>query len=211
MDIIKCPLCNGQSEKFYVHNNRVFLQCSFCLSVFLHPKDYLTPAQEEAHYKHHNNNPEDLGYQNFVSPATNAVLNDFLPMHCGLDFGSGTGSPIVKVLQDNNYNIEQYDLYFHNNSELLKKQYDYITCTEVAEHFKEPLKEFELLKSLLLPNGKLFLMTDLFDENRDFGSWYYKNDHTHVFMYHRNALKWICEKLQFRKLTIEKRLIILEL
>ena len=117
----------------------------------------------------------------------------------------------MKVLQDNKYNIEQYDLYFHNNPELLKKQYDYITCTEVAEHFKEPFKEFELLKSLLLPNGKLYLMTDLFDENRDFGSWYYKNDHTHVFMYHRNALEWIREKLEFKKLTIEKRLITLEL
>lgn len=211
MESLYCPLCNGTSKSFYTHGQRKFLQCSLCLSVFLHPKNYLTTKQEEAHYKNHNNNPEDTGYQNFVSPATNAVLRDFTPQHSGLDFGSGTGSPIVKVLQDNRYSIEQYDLFFHNNPVLLQKQYDYITCTEVAEHFKEPLKEFELLKSLLLPNGKLYLMTDLFDEARDFGSWYYKNDHTHVFMYHRNALEWIREKLQFKKLIIEKRLITLEL
>ncbi|MUV03247.1 methyltransferase domain-containing protein [Flavobacterium rakeshii] len=211
MESLYCPLCNGTSKSFYTHGQREFLQCSLCLSVFLHPKNYLTTEQEEAHYKHHNNNPEDTGYQNFVSPATNAVLRDFTPQHSGLDFGSGTGSPIVKVLQDNKYSIEQYDLFFHNNPALLQKQYDYITCTEVAEHFKKPLKEFELLNSLLLPNGKLYLMTDLFDEARDFGNWYYKNDHTHVFIYHRNALEWIREKLQFKKLTIEKRLITLEL
>ncbi|MCO6148512.1 methyltransferase domain-containing protein [Flavobacterium sp. NRK1] len=171
----------------------------------------MSAEKEKTHYELHNNNPEDSGYQKFVSPVTSVVLQNFESTHKGLDFGSGTGSPVVKVLQDNNYDIDQYDLYFHNNPDVLKKQYNYVTCTEVAEHFKAPYREFELLKKLLLPNGKLYVMTDLFNEKIDFATWYYKNDHTHVFLYHAKAFEWIKTTFDFKRVTIDNRLIILEL
>ena len=211
MESNPCPLCSGASFSFYIQKQREFLQCSYCLSVFNAPMHYLTPQQEKAHYECHNNNPEDTEYQNFVSPVINAVLRDFSPEHSGLDFGSGTGSPVVKVLHNNNYNIDQYDIYFHNNSELFKKQYNYITCTEVIEHFKQPYKEFKLLRSLLLPGGKLYLMTEIFEEAKDFSSWYYKNDPTHIFLYHPKVFEWISKEFGFRKVTIDKRFITLEL
>ena len=211
MESNPCPLCSGASIGFYVQKQREFLQCSHCLSVFTASMHYLTPQQEKAHYECHNNNPEDTGYQSFVSPVTNAVLRDFSPHHSGLDFGSGTGSPVVKVLRNNNYNIDQYDVYFHNNSKLLRKLYNYITCTEVIEHFKQPYKEFELLRSLLLPGGKLYLMTEIFDETKDFGNWYYKNDPTHIFLYHSKAFEWIKKEFGYRKVAIAKRFITLEL
>jgi len=97
----------------------------------------------------HNNDVNDSGYHKFVSPIVNAVLNDFLPEHKGLDFGAGTGPVISKLLTDRNYQIKQYDPYFFNLPELLQKKYDYIVCCEVIEHFYDPDKEFQLLKSLL--------------------------------------------------------------
>lgn len=195
-----------------MHGQREFLQCSVCSSVFLHPKCYLTPQQEKAHYECHNNNPEDKGYQKYVSPITNCILSDHTSRQSGLDFGSGTGSPIVKVLEDNGYTISQYDLFFHNHPEILQKQYDYICASEVAEHFKDPYNEFKLLHSLLNPKGKLYVMTDVFDGERDFGSWYYKNDHTHVFLYHPKAFEWVRQQFGFNKVTItNNKLIVLEL
>jgi hypothetical protein len=204
-----CPLCSGTSKEYHSMKQREFLQCSVCFSVFTHPDHYLMAAEEQAQYECHNNNPEDVRYQNFVSPVTNAILNDFKPTDKGLDFGSGTGSPIVKVLEDNKYSIGQYDLFFHNNQGMLKQQYNYIACSEVAEHFKQPYNEFTLLKSLLSPGGRLYLMTDMFDENRDFATWYYKTDPTHVFLYHKNAFRWIQKEFGFSQLTIDKRLIVL--
>lgn len=210
MNSIDCPLCRGKSSHYHTQRQREFLQCSVCLSVFTHPDHYLTPQEEQAHYECHINNPEDLRYQNFLSPVINAVLHDYKPSDKGLDFGAGTGSPIVKVLSDNSYTICQYDLFFHNDTEKLTHSYNYITCTEVAEHFKQPFTEFSLLKKMLLPKGKLYMMTELFDENRDFASWYYKTDPTHVFLYHAKAFDWIKENIGFKKITIDKRLIILE-
>lgn len=208
---IPCPLCNGASAHYHSHELRDFIRCSQCLSVFLHPKNYISTIEEQAHYETHNNDPCDARYQNFVSPILNSIFNDFLPQHKGLDFGSGTGSPIMKVLEESGYGISQYDLFFHNYKELLQQQYDYIACCETAEHFKQPYKEFKLLRSLLLKGGKLYLMTELFDQTRDFGTWYYKNDPTHVFLYHPKAFDWIREEFGFAKVTIDKRLVVLEL
>jgi SAM-dependent methyltransferase len=209
METLTCPLCRGNAPHYHTHKQRDFFQCGQCQSVFLHPDHYITTEAEIAHYRRHNNDPEDPRYQNFVSPITNAVLNDFGTAHAGLDFGSGTGSPIFKVLNDNHYNIVQYDLFFHNNKELLTAQYDYIACSETAEHFKDPYTEFVQLRSLLKPGGTLYLMTDRFDENRDFANWYYKNDPTHVFLYHKNAFEWILQEFGFSTVSFEKRMVTL--
>ena len=211
MNTIDCPLCSGTSNHYYTHGQREFLQCSLCLSVFTHPDCFLTDDEEKAHYLCHNNDPEDIRYQNFLSPVTNLILNGFDTTHKGLDFGSGTGSPIVSVLTENGYNISEYDLFFHNNPANLQQQYDYVSSSETIEHFKEPYKEFELLRSLLLPNGKLYLMTDPFDEIRDFETWSYKNDHTHVFLYHQKAFEWVKNEFGFKNLTVNNRLITFEL
>jgi SAM-dependent methyltransferase len=210
MSTIDCPLCSGTSNHYHTHGQREFLQCSLCLSVFSHPRDHLTPEQEKAHYLCHNNDPEDIRYQNFLSPVTNLILNECSAADKGLDFGSGTGSPIVKILTDNGYNISQYDLFFHNDESKLEQKYDYISCTEVAEHFKEPNKEFGQLRDMLKPNGSLYIMTDMFDPNRDFATWYYKTDPTHVFLYHPKAFEWIRDNFDFKKAMINGRVITLK-
>ena len=210
MKSVDCPLCNGTSKHYHTKGQREFLQCSLCLSVFTHPDCFLTPEEEKAHYLCHNNDPEDVRYQNFLSPVTNLILDDFEKTAKGLDFGAGTGSPIVKVLTDNGYDISQYDLFFFNDPEKLNRQYDYIACTEVAEHFKEPHKEFTKLRDMLLPGGKLYIMTDMFDENRDFATWFYKTDPTHVFLYHPKAFEWIASAFDFKNVHINGRVITLQ-
>ena len=135
-------------------------------------------------------------------------LKDFSKDYFGLDFGAGTGSAISKVLRDNDYQITEYDPYFHPFPELLEKQYDYIACCEVVEHFHHPDKEFRLLKKLLKPNGKLYCMTHVYNREIDFENWYYKNDHTHVFMYQKETIEWISKTFGFSDVKINNRLIV---
>jgi SAM-dependent methyltransferase len=103
--------------------------------------------------------------------------------------------------------IKQYDPFFHKYPELLNEKYDYIASCEVVEHFHYPDKEFELLKKLLLPNGMLFCMTDIYNPTIDFANWYYKNDPTHVFIYQKETFEWIKTTFNFSDLTIDKRLV----
>jgi len=202
-----CPLCHCEAGTFYQYEEQHFFQCPTCYGIFLDKKLRLTYEEEIARYKTHNNNIEDKNYQQFVSPITLAVLKDFTPAHKGLDFGAGTGPVISKVLEDKGLQIVQYDPFFHNYQNLLQSTYDYIVCCEVMEHFFDPQKEFTLLKKLIKPNGKLYCMTVLYDDNIDFQNWYYKNDPTHVFLYHSKTIRWIQENFAFSGVRIEGRLI----
>ena len=202
-----CPLCQSSAEIFYQQKNRIYYQCNNCLGIFVDKKLLPDREDEEFRYREHNNDIEDKGYQKFVSPITQAIFRDFTSNHLGLDFGAGTGPVISKVLKDRNFNIKEYDPFFHNYPQLLENKYDYIACCEVIEHFHDPYKEFALLKSLISPNGKLYCLTHIYKPEITFDNWYYKNDRTHVFFYQKETLEWIKEEFGFSEMIIEGRLI----
>lgn len=202
-----CPLCNSAGTVFYQFKKRLYHQCNNCYGIFVDKNLILSSAAERLRYGEHNNDIEDDGYQNFVYPITSAILRDFTKNHKGLDFGAGTGPVISKILIDNDFLIRQYDPFFHNHHNLLEEKYDYIAACEVIEHFHDPKKEFSLLKKLLLQNGKLYCMTNIYNESIDFHNWDYKNDQTHVFIYHNKTVHWIKEECGFSNVTIEGRLV----
>jgi SAM-dependent methyltransferase len=176
----------------------------------MHNKDFLSKEDEEARYREHNNDVEDFRYQEFVSDITNEIKKDWKNTARGLDFGAGTGPVITKLLNDKGYDVEIYDPFFWNENKLLNKTYDFIVLCEVIEHFHNPLHEFELLYSLLNERGKLYCKTDIYKDEIDFKSWYYKDDPTHVFFYHEETFKWMVENIGFNNYEIKDRVIILE-
>jgi ubiquinone/menaquinone biosynthesis C-methylase UbiE len=163
---------------------------------------------EKRRYLEHNNNVNDPGYQQFVAPIVNEVIKNHSPGEKGLDYGSGTGPVISKLLKDQDHNIITYDPIFEKKLGILDKTYDYIVCCEVIEHFHNPVEEFQGLRRILKPGGKLYCMTYLFSEDIDFKTWNYKDDQTHVIIYHANAIKWMNNNFGFREYTINGRLII---
>lgn len=207
---MKCSLCSSKTNLFYTEKDKSYFQCTNCECICLNTRNFPSNTEEKERYLEHNNNVEDKGYQKFVQPIVTSVLKNFNKQHVGLDFGSGSGPVISKLLLDKNYNITLYDPFFANNQNALTKKYDYIVCCEVIEHFHQPLEEFQLLKSLLKPNGKLLCMTNLFTEEIDFKKWYYKNDITHVIFYHKNTFKWIQKNIGFSKINVTNRLITAE-
>ena len=205
-----CPLCNSIATLFCEKPKHLFYKCNTCDGIF-RPKDtFLTAEEEKEHYEKHNNDVFDERYQAFVSPIVNAVLHDFTAEAKGLDFGSGTGPVIAKMLTDKGFQVQNYDLFFANELSLLKEKYDYVSCCEVMEHFHHPYQEFELLKSLLLPKGKLYCKTAVYNHQKPFENWYYKDDFTHVFIYQPKTLEWIQKNLRFSKVSVYDKLIVFE-
>lgn len=204
---MNCILCEGKTKFFQLWRNNKYFKCSRCNSVMLDSESYVDESEEKARYEEHNNDVEDKRYQAFVSPIVNEVLREYKENDLGLDFGSGTGPVISKLLKDRGYNIKEYDPFFANYPSRLDKKYDYIVCCEVVEHFHDPVGEFRLLKSLLKPGGSIYIMTSIYEEDIDFISWHYKDDITHVFFYHRDALKWIENNIGFSSMDIEDKLI----
>ena len=201
-----CPLCHTE---LLDHKDFYYFDCNHCKALVKKPNFYLNKEDEKAHYLTHNNDVNDFRYQHFTSPITNYVLSHFTKEHIGLDYGSGTGPVISKMLEKNNFKSNQYDPFFAPNAKALEKKYDYIFACEVVEHFRSPCDEFKHLKSLLKPKGHLVLMTDIYDDTTDFKNWNYRNDPTHVFIYRKETFQYIKGHFNFKELKIEGRRIIL--
>lgn len=192
--LCKARLCKKLDEEYY--------ECSRCQALLRDERLYLDRKEEREFYLTHENDVNDPRYQKFTAPISKYVLKHFTPQNQGLDFGSGTGPVISKVLNDHGYRIQQYDPYFANRPENLEKQYDYIVSCEVIEHFYEPRKEFAMLKSMLKPEGQLICMTSLYQSHIDFSNWRYRKDPTHVIIYQEATLQYIAEAFDFKSVDV---------
>lgn len=206
---MQCPLCFSNTNLFSKVHQRTYHRCDNCDAIFLDRTFQLPPDQEKQRYLLHHNDVNDSGYQKFVSPIVEAVFKEQKPKSYGLDFGSGSGPVITKLLRDAQYTITTYDPIFDPNTTALLHKYEYITCCEVIEHFYNPAQEFELLSSLLQKQGTLYCKTHLFNSSLTFDSWWYKNDPTHVFFYTKKTLQWITQQFGFLEVVFYKDLIIL--
>jgi len=202
---MNCPLCHSSLT---LKKNAQFYDCSTCFALVKDSQFYLSPEEEKKHYEKHNNDVNDIGYQNFTAPVTQFVLQNQKQSDKGLDFGSGTGPVISKMLLDKGFIITQYDLYFEPIQERLNIKYDYIVCSEVWEHFQQPEKELLQLSKMLNKNGRLIVMTLLYSDEIDFVTWHYRLDITHVFIYRKKTMEFIAAKFNLELELITDRLIV---
>jgi hypothetical protein len=169
-----------------------FFKCDNCQLIIKDPVYRVQPSQEKQVYQAHHNFLEDKGYCDFLSRLINPLIPQLSDGNQGLDFGCGHTKVMAELIKQKGFECVSYDPYFFPETELLKRKYDFITCSEAAEHFYKPDQEFELLFSLLKPNGKLAVMTQLVPV--DFASWWYHRDATHVIFYAKETFEWIAQK-----------------
>ncbi len=203
----QCPLCGGTSSFYLSFRKKDYYRCLNCQGVFLNPQHILSHEEEKKRYEQHNNDVCDPKYRKFVSPLVELVQKNFTKEDQGLDFGCGTGPVITELLRESGYKVSKYDPFFYNDEKALTGLYDYIICCEVIEHFSKPQKEFTLLRSLLKPGGILYCMTEHLSDEIDFSDWYYKNDPTHLFFYHRESYNWIQQNCGYKSFTINGRIV----
>ncbi|PIY11070.1 MAG: 2-polyprenyl-3-methyl-5-hydroxy-6-metoxy-1,4-benzoquinol methylase [Flexibacter sp. CG_4_10_14_3_um_filter_32_15] len=204
---MNCTLCEtllkNKADEFY------FI-CDTCGAYLKDQKFYLNNLQEKDVYSEHQNDVNDIRYQNFTSPITNVILEKFTSQHLGLDYGCGTGPVISKVLYDKGYKVELYDPYFYPNENYLNHKYDYIFSCEVFEHFYNPKQEIEKLLAILKPTGALLVMTHIYDFETDvnFKDWYYRKDPTHVFIYTVKTIQFIADRYNLEAKIEKNRMVV---
>lgn len=190
-----CPLCHsGQVRSFAHAHGRDYLECDVCGLVFLAPGQRLGPEAERGRYETHENDPADPRYRAFLNRLAAPLARRLRPGAEGLDYGSGPGPALSVMLEEQGFPMEVYDPFFAPGTEPLERTYDFITCTETAEHFFHPDAEFDRLDRMLRPGGLLAVMTEMLREERDFGQWYYARDPTHVCFYRPRTMEWIAAR-----------------
>lgn len=187
-----CPLClNHQTLHFHTDKQRDYLQCQVCDLVFVPKQQLLTAEEEKSQYDLHQNSPADTGYRQFLSRLVEPLKERLSATAQGLDFGCGPGPTISIMMSEAGISMVNYDPFYANHPELLKRNYDFITSTEVFEHLHQPSEVLPLLINILKPGGTLGIMTKRWIDKDAFSRWHYKNDPTHVCFYSDRTFEWI--------------------
>lgn len=193
-----CSLCRSAVVTGFaaVHGRR-YGTCAACGLIQMAPDDHPTPAAERAHYGTHRNDAADPGYRTFLDRLVDPLVARLPAGAAGLDFGSGPGPALAEMLGTRGFRVYLYDPFFAPDAAALDRRYDFITCTETAEHFFHPADEFERLDRMLRPGGWLGIMTELYREHVPFAQWRYARDPTHACFYRPETLHWIAERFGY--------------
>lgn len=198
-----CTLCGGAECRAFrtAAQPHSYFHCPTCDLRFLDPTLQLSPEAEKERYLLHENDIEDPGYQRFLEPLY-LELKKNVPLTARiLDFGAGPAPALIHRLKENGYtHTALYDPYFWPDRTVLEIRYDVIVASEVIEHFRQPGKEFPLLKQSLSPTGIWVFMTHFFDDTLDFNTWYYRQDPTHLSFYSKKTMQWLQARFGFSKI-----------
>ncbi|HHQ4540054.1 TPA: class I SAM-dependent methyltransferase [Aeromonas veronii] len=180
---VSCPLCASHRSYPLPVAGKRYHRCLACELVWLDASDHLDEAAEKAVYDGHDNRVDDPRYRTFLMRAFGEVLSRVPTPACGLDFGCGPGPALVAMGREAGYDMVGYDKFYADFPELLTRQYDFITSTEVIEHIAEPRAVLDRLWGCLKPGGMLVLQTQRVLGDERFKNWRYRHDPTHIVFF----------------------------
>lgn len=172
-----------------------YFACPACEARFMDPAQRPTRAEEAAHYAHHQNRVDDPRYRAFLSRLADPLLAVLGAQRFGLDYGCGPGPALAAMLTEAGHRVALWDPIYAPDRAVLDSRYDFITCTETAEHFHDPAAEFARMAGMLRPGGWLGVMTSFAPEDALFAGWHYRKDPTHVVFYRAVTLGTIARRL----------------
>jgi len=195
-----CIVCRAPRCRHFARlESRLYWRCPGCQATFLDSAQQPAREAEAAEYALHENDPDEPGYRRFLSRLTTRLF-PLLPAGArGLDYGCGPGPALPAMASEQGFDMQAHDPLFGPELPEPGEGFDFITCTEVWEHFHAPWQEFPRLDRLLRPGGWLGVMTCFQTDDARFANWHYRRDPTHVVFYreatmHRIAslMGWEC-------------------
>ncbi len=207
-----CPLCGCEKGNRFFHKDqfRDYYRCACCQLIFVSPSQHLSCQAERAEYDKHQNSPEDSSYRTFLSRLFTPLHKRLPPASFGLDFGCGPGPTLHLMFAEAGHQMKLFDPFYAPFPHVLESQYDFITASEVVEHFHNPEKEFARLWSLVKPGGWLGIMTKLARDQAAFANWHYKNDPTHVCFFSEETMAWLAARLQAKLQLVAADVVLLQ-
>lgn len=191
-----CPLCASHHSYPLPVAGKRYHRCRQCELVWLDAGDHLDEAAEKAVYDGHDNRVDDPRYRTFLMRAFGEVLARVPLPASGLDFGCGPGPALVAMGREAGYDMVGYDKFYADFPELLTRQYDFITSTEVIEHIAEPRAVLDRLWACLKPGGMLVLQTQRVLGDERFKNWRYRHDPTHIVFFAEASFRVLAARWQ---------------
>lgn len=196
MTPLSCPLCCATDAYGLPVAGKLYHRCRACELVWLDAAEHLDPEREKAVYDGHDNQVDDPRYRSFLMRAFGEVLSRLPPPASGLDFGCGPGPALIAMGREAGYQMAGYDKFYADFPELLTRQYDFITSTEVIEHIATPRAVLDGLWTCLKPGGILVLQTQRVLGDERFRQWRYRHDPTHIVFFAEASFRALAARWQ---------------
>mgnify|MGYP001213058486 FL=1 len=194
-----CTVCKNNKIEFFLNVKGLdYWQCSLCKATLLDPIQFISSNKEKKHYLKHNNEINDTRYRIFLSNLIEPLKDKISIDDMGLDYGCGYAPALADILKKDGFNVELYDPFFFKNENIFCRKFNFITCSEVVEHFFKPYEEFNKIDSLLATNSWLAIMTSFMTEDYLFKNWHYRRDPTHVVFYKKITFKIIASQRNWK-------------
>jgi len=189
--MVSCRLCAHQARGFMTVDGVDYLACDHCGLRFMDAAYLPSPADEKSHYDQHENEVDDPRYRRFLSRLSEPLMQVLPQGSTVLDFGSGPGPALAKMMQENGHYVSIYDPFYAPDLAVLNRQYDAVTASEVIEHFHQPKTGFQQMLSCVKAGGWLAVMTQVQNDDQAFAEWHYRRDPTHVAFYRAESFDYI--------------------
>lgn len=190
-----CSVCQGGPLSDFARvGDRLYRRCGQCRATVMDPDGWLSEQDEADVYRLHDNAVDDPGYRRFLDKLVTPLLDRLLPGQHGLDFGCGPGPALAAMLEERGLMVTGYDPVFFPDASVLARQWDFITCSEVVEHLRDPWGVFRQLDGMLRPGGTLGVMTCFQTDDSRFVNWHYRRDPTHIVFYREETLRWLADR-----------------
>ena len=195
----RCSNCHSaEVELFHQdgdrHPRREYWRCRNCDLTYVPAKFHLSAIAEKSEYDLHQNLPNDAGYRKFLGRLATPVLDRLPASSDGLDFGCGPGPTLSQMFEEAGHRMTVFDPFYANERSVLERQYQFVTATEVVEHFRQPDVSLDQMWNCVEPGGVLGIMTKQALGKQEFANWHYKNDLTHVSFFSRKTFEWIADR-----------------
>lgn len=190
----RCSLCSASASLFHIDSRRRYFRCRRCCLVIADPQSFPTRTEEKRHYDLHQNDPHDARYRRFLDRLFKPLQERLCPHSQGLDFGCGPGPTLSLMFAEVGHEVRIYDPFYAPDPSALERRYDFVTASEVVEHFHRPRESLQTLWSLLVPGGWLGIMTKRVRDAEAFQAWHYKLDPTHVSFFSLQTFAWLANQ-----------------
>ena len=190
-----CPLCeSNETVLFFEDQKRFYFRCHQCGLTFVPREFHLSLSDEKAEYDLHQNSPADEGYRRFLARLFDPLSQRLSPNSSGLDFGCGPGPALSVMFEEAGHSVEIFDPFYVTNDSILENRFDFVTATEVVEHFRQPRLDLQRMWTCVKPGGWLGIMTKLALDKTAFSKWHYKEDLTHVSFFAIPTFEWLASE-----------------
>ena len=200
-----CIICSAES--YLIKDNKKdfkYYRCSSCGFIALDEEHRVDSRREKEQYDQHNNGFNDTGYVEMFERFIDKYIVPYLSnIETALDFGSGPGPVLYRLLEERGLEVDIYDLYYSPKKVYEDRSYDLITSTEVFEHLSQPMKILEELVNHLNSNSYLILMTKFPPkDDKEFLNWWYRRDPTHISFFTPKSFEIMAKKVNLEVLKI---------